>query len=172
MPALLVETRLGWFWAVARNGGWIAASLAANRDAAAEQLRSFGEQAATDDLAQRLAEEMMRYAAGEPVDFSRCPVDLSGQPPFWRRAQLAARTIPYREVRTYAWLAQRAGNPKAVRAAGQAMAHNPISPIIPCHRVIASDGSLGGYGGGLPLKRALLELEGGDLWRARAGPGR
>jgi methylated-DNA-[protein]-cysteine S-methyltransferase len=160
VPALLIETRLRWFWAVARDGALIAASLTSGRDAGARELRAFGEPQGADDLLDRLAEDMRRYASGEPVGFDAYPVDLSTQPPFYRRAQLAARAIPYGEVRTYLWLAARAGSAKAVRAAGQAMAHNPISPIIPCHRVIASDGSLGGYTGGLDTKRVLLELEG------------
>ena len=163
MPALFTKTGLGWFWAVSRDGALVAASLTSGRDAGARELKAFGESQDADDLLDRLAEDMKRYAAGEQVDFDRYPVDLSAQPPFYRRAQLAARAIPYGEVRAYLWLAARAGNAKAVRAAGQAMAHNPISPIIPCHRVIASDGSLGGYTGGLETKRALLKLEGADL---------
>ena len=158
-----MKTGLGWFWAVSRDGALVAASLTSSRDAGARELSAFAEPQGTDELLDRIAEDMRRYAASERVDFDAYRVDLSAQPPFYRRAQLATRAISYGEVRTYQWLAARAGSPKAVRAAGQAMAHNPISPIIPCHRVIASDGSLGGYTGGLDTKRALLKLEGADL---------
>jgi methylated-DNA-[protein]-cysteine S-methyltransferase len=94
------------------------------------------------------------------VDFGRYEVDLTVQPSFLRRALTAARGIPRGQVRSYAWLAAAAGNPRAARAAGQAMARNPVPIIIPCHRVVASDGSLGGFGGGLGMKRRLLALEG------------
>ena len=70
--------------------------------------------------------------------------------------------IPYGETTSYGELAQRIGNPKAVRAVGLANGSNPIAIIVPCHRVIGSNGSLTGYGGGLPTKKALLELERGQ----------
>jgi methylated-DNA-[protein]-cysteine S-methyltransferase len=71
----------------------------------------------------------------------------------------ALRTIPYGETISYAQLAERIGNPKAVRAVGLANGSNPIPIIVPCHRVIGSDGSLTGFGGGLPTKKMLLDLE-------------
>ena len=69
------------------------------------------------------------------------------------------RRIPRGQTRSYGWVAQRIGKPRAVRAVGAACGANPVPVIIPCHRVIASDGSLGGFGGGLPMKRRLLALE-------------
>ena len=69
-------------------------------------------------------------------------------------------TIPRGETRSYAWIAKKIGKPRAARAVGAACGANPVPIIVPCHRVIASDGSLGGFGGGLPLKRRLLKLEG------------
>ena len=71
--------------------------------------------------------------------------------------------IPYGETVSYAEIARRVGRPRAYRAVGAANGRNPIPIIIPCHRVVASDGGLGGYGGGLPLKRRLLELEAGAV---------
>ncbi|MYF54522.1 MGMT family protein, partial [Candidatus Poribacteria bacterium] len=68
--------------------------------------------------------------------------------------------IPHGEVRSYKWIAEQIGRPKAVRAVGNATGNNPITIIIPCHRVIGSNGNLGGYGGGLERKRQLLSLEG------------
>ena len=79
------------------------------------------------------------------------------------RCWQALLRIPYGETRSYAELAKVIGQPKAFRAVGMANHDNPIAIIVPCHRVIASDGKLGGYGGGLELKRRLLELESGQL---------
>lgn len=71
----------------------------------------------------------------------------------------ALREIPYGETRTYKWLAEKIGRPNAARAVGRALSRNPIPIIIPCHRIIESDGSLGGYSGGIDIKRRLLDLE-------------
>lgn len=71
----------------------------------------------------------------------------------------AAASIPLGETRSYQWVARKIGRPKAVRAVGQALGKNPFAPIIPCHRVVRSDGSLGGYAGGLKKKKQLLNLE-------------
>jgi methylated-DNA-[protein]-cysteine S-methyltransferase len=73
---------------------------------------------------------------------------------------VAERTIPRGYVSSYSALAAHIGKPKAARAAGTALARNPFPIIIPCHRTVRTDGSLGGFGGGLPMKRALLEMEG------------
>ena len=99
-----------------------------------------------------------RYLQGEEVPFDD-PLDLEGAPPFFRAAWEACRTIPPGETRSYAWLAARAGRPRATRAAGQAMARNPIAILVPCHRVIGSGGGLHGYGGGLEVKARLLMAE-------------
>jgi methylated-DNA-[protein]-cysteine S-methyltransferase len=71
-----------------------------------------------------------------------------------------ARLIPYGETRSYMWLARQIGKPQAARAVGQALGRNPLPVIVPCHRVIASDGSPGGFTGGLHRKKMLLKLEG------------
>ncbi|MSQ26564.1 MAG: methylated-DNA--[protein]-cysteine S-methyltransferase [Dehalococcoidia bacterium] len=94
----------------------------------------------------------------------RGKLDLSGVPPFQQRVLLQALEIPRGEVRTYQWLAQAVGQPRAARAVGTAMAHNPIPILIPCHRVVRSDYRIGEYGcGGPAKKRELLQLEGVDL---------
>lgn len=108
----------------------------------------------------RLARDICLYLAGEAVQFT-APLDYTGYPPFFRRALAAAETIPYGQTRTYAWLAEQAGSPKAVRAAGQAMAGNRTVIVIPCHRVLGADGSLRGFSGSLAWKRKLLALEKG-----------
>ncbi|MEW5914310.1 MAG: methylated-DNA--[protein]-cysteine S-methyltransferase [Thermodesulfobacteriota bacterium] len=88
-------------------------------------------------------------------------VDLSGLTPFTQKVLLACRAIPYGQTATYGALARRAGSPRAARAVGQVMHNNPVPIFIPCHRVLGSDGSLTGFGGGLPLKEYLLALEAG-----------
>ncbi len=86
-------------------------------------------------------------------------LDLSNFTPFQRKVLEAVKTIPYGEVRTYKWVAERMGNPGAARAVGQALKKNPYSVIIPCHRVIRSNGRLGGYSGGIQKKKRLLKKE-------------
>jgi len=78
---------------------------------------------------------------------------------FQKAVYRAVLEIPLGETRTYAWVARRAGSPKSARAVGNALHKNPYAPYVPCHRVIACDGSLGGYSGGLKKKKALLEKE-------------
>ncbi len=90
------------------------------------------------------------------------PLDLQ-MPPFYKKALLAVIKIPYGKTVSYQEIARRAGNAKASRAAGSANANNPIAIFIPCHRILASDGTLGGYGGGLDKKMILLEHEGLDV---------
>ncbi|MBI4334980.1 MAG: methylated-DNA--[protein]-cysteine S-methyltransferase [Chloroflexi bacterium] len=105
-----------------------------------------------------LCRRIKDYLRGEPVRFSAEILDLEGSSPFQRAVWDVLTTIPYGETRTYRWVAEQAGRPAGARAAGQALASNPLPIIIPCHRVVAVRG-LGGFSGGLPLKKALLDLE-------------
>ena len=89
--------------------------------------------------------------------------DLRGLTPFSLAVLSATREIPRGQVRSYSWVAHRAGRPAAVRAAGSALAHNPVPFLVPCHRVVRHDGSIGHYGGGPDMKRTLLAGEGVDL---------
>ena len=157
----ILETPLGWIAAVARSGQLIATSLPqpTSKEAIAA-CRVEAAEGPPDDLLASLGGDFQRYLGGQPVNFTGYPIDLADRPPFHRRLLLAARRIPYGEVRTYGWLAKQAGRPRAARAAGQAMAANPLPLVIPCHRVIGAGGALTGFGGGLALKRALLQLEG------------
>jgi methylated-DNA-[protein]-cysteine S-methyltransferase len=101
--------------------------------------------------------QLAAYFAGETQSF-----DVALFPegtPFQMQVWSALEKIPYGSVVSYRWIADRIGKPGAVRAVGAANGRNPISIIIPCHRVIGSDGSLTGYGGGLDVKRRLLQLE-------------
>lgn len=102
--------------------------------------------------------ELDEYFAGKRRRFS-VPLDLRGTD-FQLRCWRALLEIPYGRTISYAELARRVGSPRGFRAVGMANHDNPVAIIVPCHRVIASDGTLGGYGGGLEIKRALLELEG------------
>lgn len=107
-----------------------------------------------------VADAVARYAAGDGAALDAVPVEQPGGP-FQQRAWQAMRSIPPGGTATYAELALAAGSPSAVRAAGSACARNRVAPFVPCHRVLRSGGSLGGYYYGLDVKRALLALERG-----------
>jgi methylated-DNA-[protein]-cysteine S-methyltransferase len=111
-----------------------------------------------------IKEELERYFAGERVVFS-FPLDFSGCSPFARLVYEAAMAIPYGEVRSYGWVCGAAGRPGASRAVGRAMGRNPFPPVVPCHRVVKGDGTLGGFSAemGLPLKLRMLKMEGVDV---------
>jgi methylated-DNA-[protein]-cysteine S-methyltransferase len=114
-----------------------------------------------------LRAQLAEYAGGERRRFA-LPLAPRGTD-FERRVWQALTEIPYGETRSYAEIAAAVGSPAACRAVGRANGRNPIAIVIPCHRVIGSDGSLTGYGGGLDLKRFLLDLEGARR-AAAAGP--
>jgi methylated-DNA-[protein]-cysteine S-methyltransferase len=102
--------------------------------------------------------QLKEYFAGKRTEFD-LPLELAGTD-FQREVWLALGEIPYGKTISYAELASMVGRPAAFRAVGQANGSNPIPIVLPCHRVIASGGKLGGYGGGLDMKRQLLSLEG------------
>ena len=87
-------------------------------------------------------------------------IDLSGLTPFQRKVLEVVKTIPYGETKSYKWVAERMEKPRAARAIGQTLKKNPYSGIIPCHRVIRSNGKLGGYSKGIQKKKRLLKEEG------------
>lgn len=107
----------------------------------------------------KLKKELDQYFAGNSKGF-HYPLHFFSGTIFERKVWKALLTIPYGETRSYAWLAKKIGNPQAVRAVGGANGKNQIPIVIPCHRVINSNGKLGGYSGGLSFKKKLLELEG------------
>jgi methylated-DNA-[protein]-cysteine S-methyltransferase len=128
---------------------------------------------ALDDLAARISPRVLEaparldetrreldlYFEGKLTEFD-LPLDWQLSRDFRRRALRAIDRIPYGKTRSYTEIARSAGNERAVRAAGTACGANPIPIVVPCHRVLRTSGALGGYGGGLPMKEALLELEG------------
>jgi methylated-DNA-[protein]-cysteine S-methyltransferase len=109
------------------------------------------------------ARQIEAYLAGERRDFD-LPIDWSGMSPFRVQALRRVLAVPYGQVTTYGEIARQLGRPRASRAVGRANAANPLPLVIPCHRVVGSDGKLHGYGasGGLSTKAWLLELEGGQ----------
>jgi len=109
-------------------------------------------------LLKKTAKQLTEYFAGKRKSFD-LPLEFEGTD-FQKKVWAALMTIPYGETRTYGEIANQTGSPKAYRAAGMANHNNPIAIICPCHRVIGSDGSLTGYGGGLSNKKYLLDMEG------------
>lgn len=109
-------------------------------------------------LGRKAAVLLRRYFSGRRVSFA-LPLDLREATDFQRAVWKAAAKIPYGETRSYGWIAKKIGRPKAARAVGQALGDNPVPIIVACHRVIGSSGGLGGFSGGLPMKRYLLGLE-------------
>ena len=120
----------------------------------------------TSDVLTAAAAELGEYFAGERQAFD-VPIDLGGLGSFQRQVLDATVAIPYGRTRAYGEIAAELGRTELVRAVGGALKHNPIAVIVPCHRVVAADGSLTGYGGApgaggrLDVKRALLEIERG-----------
>jgi methylated-DNA-[protein]-cysteine S-methyltransferase len=117
-----------------------------------------GEAGDSNLLLREAVRQLTSYFAGELREF-HLPLDLVGTG-FQKRVWQALLDIPYGEIRSYRQIARTIGAPDAVRAVGAANGANPAAIVVPCHRVIGSSGKLTGYGGGLPLKKRLLDLEG------------
>ncbi len=109
--------------------------------------------------------QLDEYFTGKRYQFN-LKISIDDVTNFERNVLNNLNKVSYGETRTYKWLAKEVGNPKAVRAVGQALKRNPLPIIIPCHRIIESNGSLGGYASGVDIKRRLLELEYYSLKRA------
>jgi methylated-DNA-[protein]-cysteine S-methyltransferase len=162
----ITQTDLGYIALIGKNGKLAQSSLPkSTKDAALASIKEGLQASFVEDKAGfgELADMLKSYARGECVDFSDVAVDLSAFSPFYRAVLLACQQIPYGQIMTYAELARAAGSEKAARAAGSAMANNEIPIIIPCHRVIASGGKIGGFSAGLEWKRSLLRLEGVNI---------
>ncbi|HLR55524.1 MAG TPA: methylated-DNA--[protein]-cysteine S-methyltransferase [Actinomycetales bacterium] len=149
-PLLVAATQVGLIRVVFDNGQW---------DAALEDLgRRVGPVVEGRAPLAAVLEQLDEYFDGQRQEFT-IDVDLRLANGFRRTALEHLRTIPYGETESYAEVAEAAGSPRAMRAVGSACANNPIPLVIPCHRVVRSDGTLGGYGGGLKIKSTLLEME-------------
>lgn len=177
MLAVAFETELGWM-TIAQQDGVLRGIVFghADRARAVQALernlkRDGGESLVIDWLELKeqpaaivdVVERFIRFAVGEPVDFSDVVVDESHLTPFGKRIVHACRRIPAGQTRGYGELAAESGSPGAARAVGQVMARNRFPLVVPCHRVLAAGGRIGGFSApqGLNMKRRLLELEWG-----------
>jgi methylated-DNA-[protein]-cysteine S-methyltransferase len=150
------------------GAGALRAVLFPNERGPRAAAQPIGSSSARDaDLLAEVARQLTEYFDGARRRFE-LPLDLAGST-FQRRVWAALRTIPYGETVSYGELARQIGAPGEAREVGGAVGRTPTPIAIPCHRVIGADGSLVGYGGGLPRKRALLDLEQGVLPLAVAG---
>lgn len=155
-----IITKLGWIAIMVSGKGLFATTLPQRSEEHA--LMALGQAifgaARNDRGLGDIASRLEAYAEGKQVAFSD-KLDLSAGTPFQQRVWETTRRIPYGETKTYLWVARQIKRPRAARAVGQALGANPVPIIVPCHRVIASDGGLGGFGGGLEMKQQLLRLE-------------
>lgn len=159
----IFETDFGWMGVTASENGITRLTLPerSRTDAEAELGGTIEEAQQESSRFDDLRARLDHYFSGGQEDLTHVVIDLD-DPEFFTKVRAACRTIPAGETRSYSWLARVAGRPGASRAAGQAMARNPVPLLVPCHRVVGSDGRLHGFGGGigLPLKARLLQLEG------------
>jgi len=112
-----------------------------------------------DLVLKKLADQLKNYFNGQLVEFSY-KLDYNVATVFQRQVWCVARTIPYGSTQTYGWIADKIGDPDSKRAVGQALNANPLPLLVPCHRIIAARGKLGGFGSGTEMKCRLLRLEG------------
>ena len=155
------ETDLGWMAAAASADGLRAVSLP--KTSAKLAMAQLGDSVVAlseraDSSFSDLANRLRDYFRGGRQTFPDA-IDISTGTQFQQAVWRTARSIPHGETRSYGWIASAIDRPRAARAVGQAMGNNPLLIIIPCHRVIARDGGLGGFGGGLEMKRRLLGIE-------------
>jgi methylated-DNA-[protein]-cysteine S-methyltransferase len=154
------QTNQGWMGILASQTGIVAATLP--QTTRRQALDLLGEKAKQADFSQdglsNITQRFQDYYSGKKIGFPDA-LDFSGATGFQKQVWQAAQQIPHGETRSYGWIAKQIGKPKSARAVGQALGKNPFLVIVPCHRVIAGDGTLGGFGCGLPAKQKLLKLE-------------
>jgi methylated-DNA-[protein]-cysteine S-methyltransferase len=161
----VVETAAGWVPIAGRDGKVSAIEMPqATRDQAIATLGAGidGELVESNDGFGSFVGQIRDYFAGKRTEFTFEP-DLEDLTEFQRKVLRTTMTVPYGSVVSYRWIAERAGHPGAFRAAGQALGRNPMPVAIPCHRVVASGGRLGGFSGGLHWKEKMLAMEGIEL---------
>jgi len=154
------NTSMGWVGILASAKGLLSTTLPQRSAQEARQLLGddVNDAAWSPHPFADLAERLKLYFSGHRVTFPD-KLDLSGGTPFQGQVWEITRLIPYAETRSYRWVAEQIKKPEAARAVGQALGSNPLSVIVPCHRVVASDGRLGGFSEGVEVKRRLLYLE-------------
>lgn len=164
LPAALIESPLGWVGiAVTADGIRHATLFHPTREAAERELRAYnGDLDVASPLAAEACQRLRAYTTGACDALQDFPIDFPPKLPTPSRAVLLAlRRVPPGQTRSYGWLAETAGLGRTkARAAGAIIAANPVPLWLPCHRIVAADGSLHGYAGGLAMKRQLLQLEG------------
>ncbi len=163
MRETIFQTDWGWIGIAATDRGVRAVVLPKpTRRAVERELRSASSNgaggAATIHL-KAAKDAITAYLNGTRRSFD-VPLDVEDQPRFRVKVWEVLQSIPYGRVRSYGWVARKVGKPKAARAVGAACGANPVPLLVPCHRVIAGDGTLGGFSGGLSRKKRLLKLEG------------
>jgi methylated-DNA-[protein]-cysteine S-methyltransferase len=151
---------IGGLWMAMTDKGLMRVSFSQDETSfiAEIQERTRSEVLPSSEKLGRIVAELREYFSGTRSRFDFA-IDLSLVTPFQRRVLQAAADIPMGEVITYGELAGRIGQPQASRAVGQALGRNPVPVVIPCHRIVGGGGGIGGYTGGLHIKRKLLELE-------------
>ena len=157
---IVFNCKMGWVGVLASAEGILTTTLPQSTAMAAQQLLGDGSNQATctPTLFNDITRRLQAYFSGQEVALDD-ELDLSRATPFQRLVWETTRLIPYGETRSYQWVAAQIQKPGAARAVGQALGRNPFAIIVPCHRVIASNGGLAGFGGGIEMKRALLNME-------------
>ena len=155
------NTDMGWMGILSSLRGLqrITLPLPSAQEAHRQLGDSIGGAVWSPDLFEDLIRRFRAYFSGQEATFPD-RLDLSGATAFQRRVWEAARLISHGNTRSYLWVAEQIGKPKAARAVGQALGKNPLPIVVPCHRVIAGDGKLGGFSDGVEMKGRLLHLEG------------
>ncbi len=164
MKYVIFKTKWGWFGLLADEEGLIRTFLPTTTRSVAQAglLSGFDSTEFDKRLYRPIQDRIIAYFEGEMVDFdANTPVFLQNLTPFTRSVLLTCRGVPYGQTSTYLALAAAAGRPKAVRAVANALARNPLPLIVPCHRVIRSNGKIGGFSapGGTRIKSGLIEFE-------------
>lgn len=154
-----LKSPIGAIFIASTSNGICAVSLAVSEKAFISEIKKYGAPERDDKRFAGLRKDFKAYFCGKKANFSKHALDISSGTKFQKRVWRKLLEIPYGETRSYKWLAEEIGSPNAFRAAGGANGKNPIPIIIPCHRVVNSDGSIGGYSGGVWIKEWLLELE-------------
>ena len=154
------NTKMGWIGILASTRGLLGTTLPQSSARKAHQLLgdSANQASPSPHLLADLAERLKAYFSGLRATFPD-KLDLPAATPFQREVWKITRLIPYGETKSYLWVANQIKRPGAMRAVGQALSRNPLAIIVPCHRVVASNGELGGFSGGLEMKNDLLWLE-------------
>ena len=162
---IIFNTNMGWVGILGSAKGLLRTTLP--QHSAREARRLLGNRVnhavRSHNLFDGLMERFRVYLSGDRITFPD-ELDLSGATPFQRKVWEITRLIPYGETRSYTWVAEQVNKPRAERAVGQALARNPLPIIIPCHRVVTTNGRLGGFSGGVETKSCLLHLEASIIW--------